>query len=130
MKVQPLIAVRDVEHSSRWYRQLLDCRSGHGGGEYEQLVKDGDDFFLQLHAWSAHEHPNLADPDAAPHGHGVLLWFLVDDFDAAVERAGALQADIIEPPHINPRAKHRECWLHDPDGYVVVLASAYGDMGT
>lgn len=24
--------------------------------------------------------------------------------------------------------KHREIWLRDPDGYVVVLAGAYGDV--
>jgi catechol 2,3-dioxygenase-like lactoylglutathione lyase family enzyme len=31
MRVQPLIAVRDVEASSRWYQSLLGCKSGHGG---------------------------------------------------------------------------------------------------
>jgi hypothetical protein len=40
MKAQPLIAVSDVERSSRWYQQLLGCQSGHGGNEYEQIVKD------------------------------------------------------------------------------------------
>ena len=35
MRPQPLIAVRDVEASSRWYQRLLDCKSGHGGKEYE-----------------------------------------------------------------------------------------------
>jgi hypothetical protein len=29
---------------------------------------------------------------------------------------------------VNPNANHREIWLRDPDGYVVVLASAYGDV--
>ena len=38
MQPQPLIAVRDVPASSRWYQQLLGCASGHGGHEYEQLV--------------------------------------------------------------------------------------------
>ena len=44
---QPLIAVRDVEASSRWYRQLLNVESGHGGPEYERLMSDGE---LVLHA--------------------------------------------------------------------------------
>ncbi|ABC30335.1 protein containing glyoxalase/bleomycin resistance protein/dioxygenase superfamily domain [Hahella chejuensis KCTC 2396] len=127
MKSQTLIAVRDVAASSRWYQTLLDCRSGHGGPEYEQLMR-GDDMFMQLHAWHAHDHPNLGDPDAAPHGYGVLLWFQVDEFDAAVARARKLQADILEGPKLNLRAQHREIWLRDPDGYVVVLASAYGDV--
>lgn len=106
MRAQPLIAVRDVEASSRWYQQLLGCHSAHGGPEYERLVKDGD-LLLQLHAWNDHEHPNLGDPDSAPHGYGVLLWFQTDDFDSAVERARALGADIIEEPRVNPNAQHR-----------------------
>ena len=33
MKPQPLIAVADVEASSRWYQELLGGKSGHGGAE-------------------------------------------------------------------------------------------------
>jgi len=77
---------------------------------------------LQLHAWDEEDHPNLVNADAAPVGHGVLLWFEVDDFDAAVERARSLKAQVIEEPHVNPNAGHREMWLRDPDGYVVVIA--------
>jgi hypothetical protein len=28
----------------------------------------------------------------------------------------------IEEPHVNPAPQHREVWLRDPDGYVVVMA--------
>jgi hypothetical protein len=49
MRVQPLIAVRDAAATSRWYQTLLRCESGHGGSEYEWLVKDGE-LILQLHA--------------------------------------------------------------------------------
>jgi dipeptidyl aminopeptidase/acylaminoacyl peptidase/catechol 2,3-dioxygenase-like lactoylglutathione lyase family enzyme len=86
MRAQPLIAVRDVEASSRWYQQHLGCHSAHGGPEYERLVKDGE-LLLQLHAWNDHEHPNLGDPDSAPHGYGVLLklaTLLVASFITAV----------------------------------------------
>ena len=31
MRPQPLIAVLDVEASSRWYQRLLGCQSAHGG---------------------------------------------------------------------------------------------------
>ncbi len=31
VRAQPLIAVSDVEASSRWYCRLLGCTSGHGG---------------------------------------------------------------------------------------------------
>lgn len=126
MHAQPLIAVRDVEASSRWYVHLLGVRSGHGGAEYERIVA-GDRIVLQLHAWGAHDHPGLLDPDAAAHGYGLLLWFEIDDFDDAVARARSLSAEVVQEPFANPRAGHREIWLRDPDGYVVVLASPNGE---
>lgn len=128
MQPQPLIAVRDVEASSRWYQRLLGCRSGHGGSEYERLVDREGRLILQLHDWHAHEHPHLGDPSARPYGNGVLLWFQVEDLAAAVAHARTLSAEILEGPKINPDANHREIWLRDPDGYVVVLAGAPGDV--
>jgi catechol 2,3-dioxygenase-like lactoylglutathione lyase family enzyme len=124
MKSQPLICVRDVEASSRWYCELLRGTSGHGGREYERVMA-GDELVLQLHAWDVHEHPSLGDAGVSV-GNGLALWFQVDDFEAAVERARALKATVIEEPHVNESAKHREIWLRDDDGYLVVLASAPG----
>jgi catechol 2,3-dioxygenase-like lactoylglutathione lyase family enzyme len=95
MKPPPLIAVADVEASSRWYQEL---------------------------------HPHLGDPALRPHGNGVLLWFQVDDFEAAVERAREMRVEVLEGPRVNPSANHQEIWLRDRDGYVVVLASAYGEL--
>ena len=128
MLPQPMIAVTDVPASSRWYQQVLGCQSGHGGDEYEQLVYDGR-LILQLHHWDAHEHPFLGDPQSKPYGNGALLWYKTDSFDECVERIRAVGAQVLEEPHINPNARHREIWLRDPDGYVVVLAGPYGDLG-
>jgi catechol-2,3-dioxygenase len=47
MRPQPLICVKDVEASSRWYQRLLGCQSAHGGPNYERLVMDGT-LMLQL----------------------------------------------------------------------------------
>ena len=127
MHPQPLIAVADVEASSAWYRQLLGCRSGHGGADYERLMS-GERMILQLHRRYAHEHPHMGDPASRPYGNGVLLRFPTDGFDAAVERVRALGAEVPEEPHVNTSAHYRECWLRGPDGYVVVLAGAYGDV--
>ncbi|RKH60960.1 VOC family protein [Corallococcus llansteffanensis] len=122
VRSQPLLAVRDVAASSRWYQQLLGCESAHGGDEYEMLVSNGEPI-LQLHAWDLDEHANLMGPDSAPHGHGVLLWFETTDFDASVKAAEALKVDWVEAPHENPNSRRREFWVRDPDGYVIVLAA-------
>jgi catechol 2,3-dioxygenase-like lactoylglutathione lyase family enzyme len=132
MRPQPLISVHDVPRSSRWYQQVLDCESAHGGEEYERLVHRGT-LVLQLHNFDVeHHHGSIGDASSRPYGNGVALWFETDDFDEAVRRAEALGADVVRAPHRNPPEgpggpAHRELWLRDPDGYLVVLASPDGE---
>lgn len=126
---QPLIAVRDVRASSNWYAELLgsDRLAEHEHRDRYDRLSSAGRIILQLHAWDVEDHPNLINANAAPRGHGVLLWFQLADFDAAVARANKLGAEIILPPHVNPAPQHREIWLRDPDGYVVVIASPDGE---
>ena len=111
-------------------QRLLGCQSGHGGAQSERLVSPAG-LILQLHHWDVeHHHGPIGDPNL-PHGNGVLLWFEVHDFDAALGRAAELRAEIVLPRHRNPQEKdggpnHWEVWLRDPDGYTVVLASPDG----
>lgn len=134
MRPQPLITVTDVEASSKWYQRVLDCQSAHGGAEYERLVSNGV-LILQLHSRDVeHHHRLIGDPDAKAYGNGVLLWFETDDFDSAVAQAAEINAEVLKAPHRNPPSgdggpNHRECWLRDPDGYTVVLASPDGEAG-
>ena len=131
MRPQPLIAVTDVEASSRWYQRLLGLESAHGGSQYERLTRGGE-LVLQLHAFEVeHHHGPIGDRADRPYGNGVLLWFELDDFEAAVRRATEMDVDVVLPRHRNPPdgdggPNHWEIWLRDPDGYVVVLASPDG----
>ena len=132
VRSQPLIAVRDVRVSSRWYQQLFgfDSLPDHPHRDfYDRMLSNGH-LVLQLHAWDEENHPNLTNRDAAPIGHGVVLWFEVDDFDEVVERARALGAEILLEPHFNPAPRHREVWLRDPDGYVLGVASPDGESSS
>jgi predicted enzyme related to lactoylglutathione lyase len=130
---QPMIAVRDVEASSRWYQELLCLESDHGGPEYERLLADGA-LVLQLHhRETEHHHGLIGDPHSNV-GNGVLLWFGdVADFDGVVARSERLGAPVVLPPHRNPPEGqgngpgHREIWIKDPDGYTVVIASPDGE---
>lgn len=129
MRAQPLICVRDVEESSRWYQRLLACKSGHGGSQYERLVLDGT-LILQLHNWHVeHDHGPIGNPDLKPYGNGVLLWFEMDDFDAAVARAEEMKVEVVLPRRHHVGANHWEIWLRDLDGYTVVLSSPDGAAG-
>ena len=131
MRPQPLIAVTDVEASSRWYQRLLGLKSDHGGREYERLLSNGV-LVLQLHNFDIeHDHGRIGNRDNKPYGNGVLLWFEVDEFDAVVQRASEMAVEIVMPRHRNPPEgdggpNHWECWMRDPDGYTVVVASPDG----
>jgi len=120
---QPLIVVRDVPASSRFYARILDAEAAHGGDAYEQLVSGGE-LILQLHHIDVEDHHGPLAVSDVPLGNGALLWFEVSDFEGAVERVRAIGAHIERDVHENPNAKQHEIWLRDPDGYLVVLAGA------
>jgi catechol 2,3-dioxygenase-like lactoylglutathione lyase family enzyme len=132
VRPQPLIAVNDVEASSRWYQRLLGCKSSHGGSSYEQLTFEGR-LILQLHSFAVeHHHGPIGRSEMRPYGNGVLLWFESDDFEGVWQRALEMKVEVVMSKHRNPPddeeggPNHWECWLRDPDGYVVVIASPYG----
>jgi hypothetical protein len=79
IEAQPLIAVRNVRASSRWYAELLgaDALPEHIHRDVYERISCAGRLLLQLHAWDEEDHPNLVNADAAPPGHGVLLWFQV-----------------------------------------------------
>ncbi len=132
IEAQTLIAVRNVRASSRWYKALLeaDTLPEHAHRDFYDRISCSGRLLLQLHAWDEEDHPNLVNANAAPIGHGVVLWFQLDDFDRAIERIHGLGAEIIEGPFINPAPGHREIWLRDPDGFVVVVASPDGECAS
>jgi catechol 2,3-dioxygenase-like lactoylglutathione lyase family enzyme len=132
IRPQPLIAVRDVKKSARWYAELLGAESLAASmpSDHDHLydrIMSGRTLVLQLHAWDEEDHPNLTNRKRGVPGHGTLVWFEVDDFDATVKRAKKMRAKVVEDVHVNPGPRHREIWLRDPDGYVVVVASPDGE---
>lgn len=121
MKLAPLICVRDVEESSRWYQRLLGVVGGHGGKDYERL-NFGNILILQLHKWEVeHHHGPLGDVEK-PHGNGVILWFELEDFSEAVERAKVMNVDILKEAYLSENGNW-EFWLRDTEGYTTVLTS-------
>ncbi len=131
MRPQPLIAVTDVEASSRWYQRLLGLKSDHGGPAYERLVSKAA-LVLQLHSFTVeHHHGLIGNREDKPYGNGVLLWFEVEDFNEVLQRASEMGVQIVLPRHRNPLdgdggPNHWECWMRDPDGYTLVVASPDG----
>jgi catechol 2,3-dioxygenase-like lactoylglutathione lyase family enzyme len=119
-----IIGVRDVAFSFRWYQSLFGQRETAPAHDYWGQILDSDGtVLLCLHEWGSHDHPSLTSPDKAPPGNGLLLFFRVDDFDRALERARALVSRLDEEPHLNPNTETQEFSLRDPDGYYVTISA-------
>jgi catechol 2,3-dioxygenase-like lactoylglutathione lyase family enzyme len=117
-----IIGVGDVPTSVKWYQSLLGQPPTSPAHEYFGQILDSDaTVLLCLHEWGAHEHPSLMGPDGATPGNGLLLFFRVDDFNEALQRARTLTTRLEEDPHLNPNTETMEFSLRDPDGYYVTI---------
>lgn len=119
-KIDPIIAVKDVEASSKWYQSVFHCRSMHGGTEFDILVNADNEVLICLHEWNAHEHPTMMNPDITP-GNGLILYFRTPDMDEILKRVIALDYPFEKPIAINENSRKREFSLRDPDGYYLTI---------
>ena len=117
-----IIGVSDVSGSFKWYQSLFGQSETHPSHDHFGQILDTDGTVLVcLHLWGAHEHPSLMTPSAST-GNGLLLFFRVDDYEMALERARALVDRFEEESHANPNTRTREFSLRDPDGYHLTIS--------
>ena len=118
------MGVADVPQSFKWYQSLLGlAEMAPDHEDFAQIVDSDGTVLLCLHEWGAHEHPSLTSPRYAKPGNGLLLFFRVDNFDAALPRARALVSRLEEEPHVNPSTGTMEFSLQDRDGYYVTISA-------
>lgn len=121
-----IIGVRNVATSIAWYQSLLGRPQTPAVHDYFGQVLDADGtVLLCLHSWGEHDHPPLRSPDVATPGNGLLLFFRVDAFDDALDRARTIVARLEEEPHLNPNTRTQEFSLRDPDGYYVSVNATH-----
>ncbi len=119
-----IIGVDDVPRSFEWYQALFGQPGTLPSHDYFGQILDSDGtVLLCLHKWGAHEHPSLMGPDQGTPGNGLLLFFRVDDFDLALQRARFLVGQLEEEPHLNSNTRTKEFSLRDPDGYYVTISA-------
>ena len=86
-----IIGVRDVPGTFKWYQSLFGQAETFPSHDYFGQILDTDGtVLLCLHQWGAHEHPSLRSPGESAPGHGLLLFFRVDDYELALSRARGL----------------------------------------
>jgi len=120
MKIDPIIAVKDVEASSKWYQTVLGCRSSHGGEKFEVLTAIDGEILLCLHKWGEHGHPTMMNPNITA-GNGLILYFRTDKMEKIRQNVENMGHEVVEDIHINPNSMKREFSLTDPDGYYLTI---------
>lgn len=120
-KIDPIIAVKDVEASSKWYQSVFDCKSMHGGKEFDILVSENDEILICLHKWGEHEHPTMKSPNITS-GNGLILYFRTDNMNTVRQNVKKMGFDIEEEVRLNPNSGKNEFSIRDPDGYYLTIS--------
>jgi len=119
-KLDPIIAVHDVAAASKWYQSVFDCRSIHGGNEFDVLVSAKDEVLLCLHQWGTHEHPTMTKPEMSI-GNGLILYFRTENLEQVRRNVEQLGLAVEEEIQHNPNSHKREFSLRDPEGYYLTI---------
>ena len=127
-QIDPIIAVKNVKASAKWYDSVFGYTQNHGGDEFAVLVDCNDKIMLCLHKWGAHEHPTMVSPNITP-GNGLILYFRTDKMEEVRKNVERMKYSIAEEIHINPNSTKREFSLCDPDGYYLTITEfhRYGE---
>jgi len=120
VKTETIIAVKDIQQSSKFYQNLFGCESQHGGETFEILTSQGI-VMLCLHKWGEHDHPTLTDP-SKENGNGLILFFRVDHLSQVFERAAQMNANIVEDIHYNENSLKNQFILRDLDNYYLIVS--------
>jgi predicted enzyme related to lactoylglutathione lyase len=119
-KIDPIIAVKDVEASAKWYQQVFGFSREHGGKEFAVLVSENNEILLCLHKWEDHHHPTMTNPNITP-GNGLILYFRTENMDTIRQNVEQTSSIIEEDVHLNPNSLKKEFSLRDPDGYYLTI---------
>lgn len=119
-KVDSIIAVKDVEASSEWYQSVFNCRSMHGGKEFDILVSENDEILMCLHKWGEHHHATMMNPNITP-GNGLILYFRTENMNMIRQNVEKIGGFIVEDIHLNENSTKMEFSLRDPDGYYLTV---------
>jgi catechol 2,3-dioxygenase-like lactoylglutathione lyase family enzyme len=119
-RLDPIIAVKNIEASSKWYEKIFGLRNEHGGDHFSVLISEDNEITLCLHKWEEDNHPTMMNPSIAP-GNGLLLYFRTDNMMSICQKALDAGCVIEEDIHLNPNSLKKEFSFRDPDGYFLTV---------
>jgi len=121
------LAVSDLERTAAFYEELLELpveRFVPAPGHPSVLLLGQGDATVLFRETAALEalHPALfQNLDRHPRGVGVTIEFTVEALTPILKNIARRQLHTLYELE-DDEYKRREVWLHDPDGYLVVLS--------
>ena len=115
-KVDPIIAVKDVNESARWYQLVFGCIRKHEGDDFAVLLNENNEVSICLHKWGQDNHPTMINPKDTK-GNGLILYFKTDNLSAIRQNVKNMGYPVEEDIHLNPNSRRMEFSLRDNDGY-------------
>lgn len=128
IRIDPILAVKDIGKSSEWYQRIFGFKRTHGGNEFAVLANDEEQIVLCLHAWGEHQHPSLNSPSATA-GNGLLLYLHTTDLTGILDRISQNSIPLASGLHQNDRSLKNEFSLYDPDGYYITVTEYHNYDG-
>src|SRR3546814_19297585 len=95
IKLDPIIAVKDIEASAKWYQHIFGFKNAHGGENFAVLTSENDDIVLCLHKWGEHDHPSLTEQTKAK-GNEILIYFRQNYIKALKKKTEKVKEIIIK----------------------------------
>ena len=121
IKIDPIIAVKNVEASVKWYQQVFGFKRAHGESNlFAVLTSEHGEVLLCLHKWGEHEHPTMKNSSITP-GNGLILYFRVEDINVIRQNVEEISSIVEDETHVNPNSQKKEFSLRDPDGYYLTV---------
>ncbi len=128
IKIDPIIAVKDINASSEWYQSVFNCKRAHEGNDFAVLQDENDEVLICLHKWGEHEHPTMINPDI-PNGNGLILYYKTDKLDSIRDNIGKIGHLIEKDIHLNPNSRKKEFSIRDIDGYYWTISEFHNYEG-
>lgn len=119
-KIDPIIAVKDVNKSANWYQKVFGCKRTHGGKEFAVLEDENGEILICLHKWELHGHPTMTNPNITS-GNGFIIYYKTDKLEIIRSNVENIDYPIEEEIHVNPNSTKKEFSLRDPDGYYLTI---------
>lgn len=119
-KIDPIIAVKNVNESAKWYQSVFGCRRKHGDDEFAVLENENNEILICLHKWGKHQHPTMINSNIRS-GNGLILYYKTDNLEIIRANIQKINYPIEEEMHANSNSTKKEFSLRDPDEYYLTI---------